>query len=115
MLTLLRVAVAVPVLVNVTGCDALLPTITEPKLSEVGDAVMLAVALLPPPEPVAPPPEPVVPPPDPVVPPPEPVVPPVVPPPDPAPVVDPGFDPDGDVVDVELVCDGGGPKLAMLG
>src|SRR4051812_25448243 len=30
MLTLLTVAVAVPVLVNVTCCDALLPTITEP-------------------------------------------------------------------------------------
>src|SRR5213082_2207121 len=43
----LIVAVAVPVFVRVTCCDVLLPSITEPKLSEVEDAPMVAAVPVP--------------------------------------------------------------------
>ena len=44
---LLMVAVAVPVFVIVTCCDALLPVVTEPKLRLVLDALSVAVAPVP--------------------------------------------------------------------
>lgn len=46
-LTLLMVAVAVPVFVSVICCDVLLPTATDPKLSEVEDAVIVAAVPVP--------------------------------------------------------------------